>query len=153
MAVNLREGFHIGPQNSLSLACSAKRLHDLHEDSDGMFIKSADDRKLGGRHNRFQAPHLLSLRQCANFNKFSVQGSALVHNDEHPFSTRWGEARKTWPAWLKPSFYHFPWSEQQKQPAFQSLVQCGQYNMLNISYFTPWPLSGLTHRLTPQPLV
>lgn len=84
MAVNLRGGFQIVPQNSLSLACSAKRLHDSDEDSDGMFIKSADDRKLGGIHNRFQAPDLLGLRQWANFNKFSVQGSALVHNDEYP---------------------------------------------------------------------
>lgn len=60
------------PQNYLSLACSVKHLHDLDEDSGDMFIKSADDRKLGGRDNIFQAPNFLSLRKWANFNTFSV---------------------------------------------------------------------------------
>lgn len=91
-----------------------------------MFIKSADDRERGGSNNRFQAPDLLSLRQpTGQLNKFPVWGPALVHTDK-----RLLQLLKR-PEWVKPgklclndwkfSFHHFPWSDHQKQFAFQPL--------------------------------
>lgn len=55
---HLKGGFYTGSENYVSLAGSAAHLHDLDEDSDGMFIKSADDRKRGGIDNRFHASNL-----------------------------------------------------------------------------------------------